>query len=259
MEIDNLQFSYDQKKHTLQSIRSSIERGKVTTIIGPNGSGKSTLLGILSRNIQPQSGQIILDGKALSEYKAKELAKKLAVVHQQNIAPSDMTVETLTSYGRIPYRSLFSVDHEEDEKAIEWALTCTNLQDKRKKTLDSLSGGEKQRVWIAMALAQRTPYLFLDEPTTYLDIYYQYEILELIKQINEEQSISVVMVLHDINQAIRYSDRIIAMKDGAIVAQGAPRDMITADTIREIYGLEVMVKADEQAGLHIVPVGLSKK
>lgn len=257
MEINSIQFAYDQTRPTLQSISSTIETGKVTTIIGPNGSGKSTLLGIMSKNINPHSGQVILDGKALGAYKAKELAKKLAVVHQHNIAPSDMTVETLTSYGRIPHRDLFSTDSEEDAKAIEWALTCTNLHDKRKKTLDSLSGGERQRVWIAMALAQRTPYLFLDEPTTYLDIYYQYEILELIKQINEEQSISVVMVLHDINQAIRYSDRIIAMKNGEIIAQGAPRDMITADTIKDIYGIDVIVKMDEQAGLYIVPVGLS--
>jgi iron complex transport system ATP-binding protein len=257
MDIKDINFSYNNRIKTLHSISSTIEIGKVTTIIGPNGSGKSTLLGILSNNIVPQSGQVILNGKAISEYKAKELAKKLAVVHQQNIAPSDMTVEKLTSYGRIPHKNLFSSTTADDEQAIEWALSCTNLVEKRKMMLDALSGGEKQRVWIAMALAQSTPFLFLDEPTTFLDIYYQYEILELIKSLNKQHALSVVMVLHDINQAIRYSDSIIAMKNGEIIVKGAPKDVITAQTVKEIYGVDVMVKSEETTGLYIVPVRLS--
>ena len=147
---------------------------------------------------------------------------------------------------------------EEDEQAIEWALERTDLTEKTTKCrLMTLSGGQKQRVWIAMALAQDTPFLFLDEPTTYLDIYYQYELLELIKNLNRTHGMSIVMVLHDINQAIRYSDTIIAMKDGEIVVKGAPSEVITAQTVKEIYGVDVVVKTDEDTGMYIVPVGIS--
>lgn len=256
MDINGVTFSYDNKLNTLHGIDGSIETGKVTTIIGPNGCGKSTLLGVLSNHYRPQNGQVVLDGKALTDFKPKELAKRLAVVHQQNNAPSDMTVEKLTAYGRIPYKSLFSSSTKEDEEAVEWALASTNLLDKRKMPIDQLSGGQMQRVWIAMALTQQTPYLFLDEPTTYLDIYYQYELLELVRSLNKEHGISIVMVLHDINQAIRYSDTIIAMKDGQIAAKGAPADIITADAIKEIYGVDVVVKHDLQSGMYIVPIGI---
>lgn len=256
MDIKDVTFSYDKKSTILHGIDSSIETGKVTTIIGPNGCGKSTLLGVLSNHYDPQSGEVLLDGKALTDFKPKELAKRLAVVHQQNNAPSDMTVEKLTAYGRIPYKSLFSSSTKEDEEAVEWALASTNLLDKRKSPIDQLSGGQLQRVWIAMALTQQTPYLFLDEPTTYLDIYYQYELLDLVRSLNKQHGISIVMVLHDINQAIRYSDTIIAMKDGKIAAKGAPDDIITAESIKAIYGVDVIVKHDEQAGMYIVPVGI---
>lgn len=256
MDVKQLYFSYDPKIQTLNDVNTSIESGKVTTIIGPNGSGKSTLLNIMSNNAVPQSGQVTLDGKAIHQFKAKELAKKLAVVHQQNVAPQDMTVEKLTSYGRIPHKTMFGAASDEDEEAIEWALARTNLLEKRALTIDALSGGERQRVWIAMALAQRTPFLFLDEPTTYLDIFYQYDILELVKQLNEEHGMTIAMVLHDINQAIRYSDTIVAMKDGRIVVSGAPRDVISAEAIKDIYGVDVIVKSDEDAGLYIVPIGV---
>ena len=256
MDIEDITFSYDKKVNTLHSVNCSIDIGKVTTIIGPNGCGKSTLLSVMSHNNLPQGGQVLLDGKALADFKPKELAKKLAVVHQQNTAPSDMTVEKLTSYGRIPYKHLFSSTTAEDDQAVEWALECTNLTDKRKVAIDELSGGQMQRVWIAMALAQKTPYLFLDEPTTYLDIYYQYELLELIKSLNRTHGMSIVMVLHDINQAIRYSDTIIGMKNGEIVAKGVPSEVITVQTVKEIYGVDVVVKTDKEAGMYIVPVGI---
>lgn len=256
MDIKEVTFSYDKKRDTLQRIDSSIDIGKVTTIIGPNGCGKSTLLGVLSNHHQPQNGDVLLDGKSLREFKPKELAKRLAVVHQQNNAPSDMTVEKLTAYGRIPYKSFFASSTEEDEEAIEWALASTNLLDKRHMPIDSLSGGQMQRVWIAMALTQQTPYLFLDEPTTYLDIFYQYELLELVRSLNKEHGMSIVMVLHDINQAIKYSDVIIVMKDGQIAAKGKPEEIITAELIQDIYGVNVVVKHDPAAGMYIVPVGI---
>ncbi|MCM3636663.1 ABC transporter ATP-binding protein [Sporosarcina luteola] len=256
MDIKEVTFSYDKKRDTLRGIDSTIEIGKVTTIIGPNGCGKSTLLGVMSNHYQPQNGDVLLDGKSLAEFKPKELARKLAVVHQQNNAPSDMTVEKLTAYGRIPYKSLFASSTKEDDEAIEWALSSTNLLDRRHMPIDSLSGGQMQRVWIAMALTQKTPYLFLDEPTTYLDIFYQYELLELIRSLNKQHGISIVMVLHDINQAIKYSDVIIVMKDGRIAAKGKPEDIITAELIRDIYGVNVVVKHDKDAGTYIVPVGI---
>jgi iron complex transport system ATP-binding protein len=256
MEIKNVTFSYDNVMDRLKSVSSEIELGKITTIIGPNGCGKSTLLGVMSRNHNPRSGEVMLDGKAISQYKPKEFARKLAVVHQQNEAPSDITVEKLTSFGRMPYKNIFSTQTDEDSEAIERALTCTRLQDKRDKPIHALSGGERQRVWIAMTLAQNTPMLFLDEPTTYLDIYYQLEILELVKELNEVEGLTIVMVLHDINQAIRYSDHIIVMKDGEIVMKGTPHDVVTEDMIKSIYGVEVVVKHDEDTGLYMVPMGI---
>jgi iron complex transport system ATP-binding protein len=256
MDIKEVTFSYDKKRNTLHGIDGSIDIGKVTTIIGPNGCGKSTLLGVLSNHHQPQNGDVLLDGKSLADFKSKDLAKKLAVVHQQNNAPSDMTVEKLTAYGRIPYKNIFSSSTKEDEEAIEWALASTNLLDRRHMPIDSLSGGQMQRVWIAMALTQQTPYLFLDEPTTYLDIFYQYELLELVRKLNKEHGITIVMVLHDINQAIKYSDVIIVMKDGRIAAKGEPEEIITSELIHNIYGVNVVVKQDEAAGMYIVPVGI---
>ncbi|PER58446.1 iron ABC transporter ATP-binding protein [Bacillus thuringiensis] len=256
MEIKNVTFSYDNVTNRLKSVSSEIEIGKITTIIGPNGCGKSTLLSVMSRNHVPSSGEVILDGKAISEYKPKELARKLAVVHQQNEAPADITVEKLISFGRMPYKNIFSPQTDEDREAIERTLVCTNLQSKRDKPIYALSGGERQRVWIAMTLAQNTPMIFLDEPTTYLDIYYQLEILELVKELNEVYGLTIVMVLHDINQAIRYSDHIIVMKDGEIITKGNPNDVITEEMVKAIYGVDVIVKQDEDTGLYMVPMGI---
>lgn len=256
MEIKNVTFSYDNVTNRLKSVSSEIEIGKITTIIGPNGCGKSTLLSVMSRNHAPSSGEVILDGKAISEYKPKEFARKLAVVHQQNEAPADITVEKLISFGRMPYKNIFSPQTDEDREAIERALVCTNLQSKRDKPIYALSGGERQRVWIAMTLAQNTPMLFLDEPTTYLDIYYQLEILELVKELNEVHGLTIVMVLHDINQAIRYSGHIIVMKDGEIITKGNPNDVITEEMVKAIYGVDVIVKQDEDTGLYMVPMGI---
>ncbi|WP_028563186.1 ABC transporter ATP-binding protein [Paenibacillus pinihumi] len=256
MEIKDVVFSYDQKTEHLKKVSSVIQHGKVTTIIGPNGCGKSTLLGVMSKNYEPKSGEVLLDGKAISSYKPKELAKKLAVVHQHNDAPADITVEKLVSYGRMPHKGMLSQNKEEDEQAIEWALTCTNLLAKRNRPIDQLSGGERQRVWIAMSLAQRTPILFLDEPTTYLDIYYQIELLELIRDLNVRHGLTIVMVLHDINQAIRYSDQIMVMKEGEIIVRGTPEEVINQETMKAIYGVNVVVRQEQGLGLYIVPVGI---
>ena len=256
MEVKQLSFSYDSAKNILHEIDCTIESGKITTIIGPNGCGKSTLLGILSKNYSPYQGEVIIDGKEICHYSPKEFAQKLAVVHQQNEAPIDLTVDKLSSFGRLPHRTLFGRMKKEDEDAIEWALSCTNLQKKRNQRLNELSGGEKQRVWIAISLAQKTPILFLDEPTTYLDIYYQLEILELVKILNKAYGFTIVMVLHDINQALRYSDYIFAMKDGKVVKAGEPDEVITEKMMKKVYDVEVVIKRDDEVGLYIIPKGI---
>lgn len=256
MEIKELTFAYDDKVRRLHHVNADIKKGKITTIIGPNGCGKSTLMGVLTKNLLPEKGHIILDGKALNSFKPKDLAKTLGVVHQHNVAPSDMTVEKLVYYGRLPYKRTFSPNSSEDEEIVEWALKCTGLLEKRNEPIETLSGGQQQRAWIAMALAQQTPYLFLDEPTSNLDIFYQYDILKLVKQLRDEQGLTIVMVLHDITQAIQFSDSVIAMKQGHIIKQGDPREIMTAPLIHEIYGVDVVVKHDHELGMYIVPVGV---
>jgi iron complex transport system ATP-binding protein len=256
MEIKDITFSYQDKVTRLDGIDTEITPGKITTILGPNGSGKSTLLGVLTNNLNPQEGSIILDGKMIHQYKPKELAKRLGVVHQQNTAPADMTVEKLVYYGRLPHKSTFAQYGDEDDKKVKWALERVGLYDRKATRMDSLSGGQQQRVWIAMALAQDTPYLFLDEPTSNLDIYYQYEILELVKELCEEEGLTIVMVLHDINQAISYSHEIITMKDGRIISHGEPKEMITPDLMQEVYGVQVVIKQDPDLGMYIIPVGI---
>lgn len=256
MEIQDIIVSHDNTRNHLDGVSTIIQKGKITTIIGPNGCGKSTLLNVMSRNYMPKSGNVSLESKDLVHYKSKEFAKKLAIVYQQNDVPKDLTVEKLVSFGRLPHHSMLKRNHEEDVKAIEWALACTNLLEKRENNLEALSGGERQRVWIAMALAQQSEILCLDEPTTYLDIYYQIELLELVKALNKEYGLTIVMVHHDINQAIRYSDQIILMKAGQIIAEGAPRNVITREVIKEVYGVEAIFNEDEQFGFYMVPLAI---
>ncbi|MET4559474.1 iron complex transport system ATP-binding protein [Lysinibacillus parviboronicapiens] len=256
MEIQDIIVSHDNTRNHLDGVTTAIQKGKVTTIIGPNGCGKSTLLSVMSRNNMPKSGHVSLENKDLVHYKSKEFAKKLAIVYQQNDVPKDLTIEKLVSFGRLPHNTMLKRNQEEDAKAIDWALACTNLLEKRNNDLEALSGGERQRVWIAMALAQQSEILCLDEPTTYLDIYYQLELLELVKTLNEEHDLTIIMVLHDINQAIRYSDHIILMNAGHIVAEGVPRHVITKEVIKEVYGVEAIFNEDEQLGLYMVPLGI---
>lgn len=254
MELDRIRFAYDRKTDQLKEVTATIEAGRLTGIIGPNGSGKSTLLGVMARSLAPQGGAAVLDGKALAEYKPRELARKLAAVHQHNGAPADLTVERLVAYGRLPHRKLLGQRNADDEEAVAWAIACTGLAAKRKQRIGALSGGERQRVWIAMALAQKTQVLLLDEPTTYLDMYYQIELMELIRSLNVEHGLTIVVVLHDMNQAVRYCDRIVAMKDGRVVLQGPPEQAVTAQTMKDIYGVEALVRRDDEAGMYIVPL-----
>lgn len=237
--VKNLSFSYG-KHAVLENVDLEIKEGKITTLIGANGCGKSTLFHLMTRNLKPQQGKIMLGDGNIDEMKLKEFAKKVAIVHQYNTAPEDLSVEKLVSYGRIPHQKLGKrLDAKQEEEKIRWAMEITNTWKYKDKLISELSGGQKQRVWIALALAQDTKILFLDEPTTYLDIRYQIQILKLIKKLNREYNMTIIMVLHDINQSIYYSDEIIAMKNGTILAKGCPETIINSKLIKEIYGVEL--------------------
>lgn len=240
MKVKHVHFSYGKNK-ILNGVSFQIEEGKVTTIMGVNGCGKSTLFSLMTKNLYPAKGNIFLKGKNILNLNLKEFARKVAIVQQYNTASDDITVESLISFGRTPYKKMMQANSREDEEKIQWAMEVTGLTEYRNREVSRLSGGQRQRVWIAMALAQGTKTLFLDEPTTYLDIRYQIEILKLVKKLNQEYGITIVMVLHDINQAITYSDRIIGLKDGQVLVEGAPEDVITEESIRELYGINLGV------------------
>lgn len=244
MEVRNIEFSYGKQK-VLDDISFKIEKNKITTIIGANGCGKSTLFNIMTKNLKPTKGNVFLDGVEISKINIKTFAKKVSIVHQYNSAPNDISVENLVSYGRTAYKKFVKSDKKEDFKYIERALKITGIENFRNKSISQLSGGQRQRVWIAMALAQNTDILFLDEPTTYLDIKYQIEILQLIKELNQKYKITVIMVLHDINQAIYYSHNIIAIKGGKVIGMGSANEVITENLIKDVYGIELKIKEFE--------------
>ena len=244
MEVRDLFFSYGKNK-VLKGTSFTIEEGKITTIMGANGCGKSTLFNLMTKNLYPGKGNIFLHGKNIQNLGLKDFARRVSIVHQYNSSADDITVERLVSFGRTPHMKMMQGHSDEDEKLIRWAMEVTNVLKYRDREVSRLSGGQRQRVWIAMALAQNTKILFLDEPTTYLDIRYQIEILELVKKLNREYGITIIMVLHDINQAIHFSDRIIGLKDGQVTAQGAPDTVITEECIRDLYGISLGVTTIE--------------
>ena len=241
--IRNLSFAYGNKP-VLRKLNFDILENKVTTLMGANGSGKSTLLQIMSKNLIQNEGTVTLSGYKVTDIQLKEFAKRVAIVHQYNTAPEDLTVEQLVSYGRTPYQKFNSSKEEKDldDKKVEQAMKITGVIKFKDTPVQSLSGGQKQRVWIAMALAQGTKILLLDEPTTYLDVRYQIQILKLVKQLNEKYNITVIMVLHDINQALAYSDEIIALApNGTLVTKGKPEDVIVPVVISKMYGISLEV------------------
>ncbi|MGM9937889.1 MAG: ABC transporter ATP-binding protein [Candidatus Ornithomonoglobus sp.] len=240
MEVKNIDFSYGKNK-VLDDISFKVERSKITTIIGANGCGKSTLFNVMTKNLRPQRGSVLLNNSDINSIPLKSFARQAAIVHQYNTAPHDTTVETLVGYGRLAHRRIGG-NKAEDEKYISKALEATGITDLRRRNISELSGGQRQRVWIAMALAQNTKLLFLDEPTTYLDIKYQIDILRLIKRLNAEYGMTIIMVLHDINQAAYYSDVIAAMKNGKIIASGTPEAVINREVIFETYGIHLDIE-----------------
>lgn len=217
---------------------------KITTIIGPNGCGKSTLLKAITRIISSQSGSVILDGENIVKENTKLLAKKIAILPQTPESATGLTVGELVSYGRFPYQKGFGRLTKKDYEVIDWALEVTGTQDFKYRSVDSLSGGQRQRVWIAMALAQETEIIFLDEPTTYLDMAHQLEVLELLQKLNLEQDRTIVMVLHDLNQAARFADYIIALKDGQIMKAGSVEEVITHSVLKKVFHIDAEIGRD---------------
>lgn len=236
LNIDKLNIGYDNKI-IVEDFSLTIEKGEIVTIIGPNGSGKSTCLNCLTRYIKPVSGSVTLDNENIYLKHIKDFSKRVAILSQHNNLNSDITVEQLVSYGRSPHKKWYERKTPEDHAIVEQAMKYTDIFKYKNNSINSLSGGERQRVWISMALAQTPDILLLDEPTTYLDISYQLELMELIKSINKDKGITVIMVLHDLNQASQYSDKIVLMKNGKVFSYGSPRDVINCKNLREVYDI----------------------
>ncbi len=240
---DSLNIGYGEQL-IVKNLSIDIPDHKITTIIGSNGCGKSTLLKAMTRIISHQSGDVILDGKCISNENTKILAQKMAILPQSPESASGLTVGELVSYGRFPYQKGFGRLSKKDMDVIDWALQVTGTSDFKYRPVDALSGGQRQRVWIAMALAQETEIIFLDEPTTYLDMAHQLEVLELLQKLNMEQGRTIVMVLHDLNQAARFADYMIALKDGQIVKAGKCEEVMTPNVLRDVFHIDAQIGRD---------------
>lgn len=258
LNVESATIGYD-KRVISEQLTLSIPDESFTVIVGPNACGKSTLLRGLARLLRPADGRVVLDGADIHSYKAKEVARRIGLLPQTSIAPDGITVADLVARGRYPYQKLIRQWTEADEEAVRKAMDATAVTPLSGRLVDELSGGQRQRVWVAMALAQETGILLLDEPTTFLDITHQIELLELFTDLNLAGR-TLVAVLHDLNQAARYGTHLVAMKDGRVVAQGAPRDIVTAELVEEVFGLRCIVVPDPISGApSVVPLGRDRR
>ena len=246
-----LRVGYDQRT-IIHELDIAIPDDSFTVIVGPNACGKSTLLRALARLLKPTQGHVVLDGQEITRYPSKEVAKRIGLLPQTSIAPDGISVIDLVSRGRYPHQSILRRWSAADEAAVLAAMEATNVTELSGRLVDELSGGQRQRVWVAMALAQETPLLLLDEPTTFLDITHQVELLDLFTRLNQEGSRTLVAVLHDLNQAARYATHLIAMRDGHVVAQGAPADIVTAELVEEVFGLRCRIIDDPESHTPLV-------
>jgi len=238
----------------LDQLSIGLPDGEVTAIVGPNACGKSTLLRSLARLQKASAGQVILDGQSIAAQNSKSVARRLAILSQSPVAPEGLTVRDLALRGRTPHQSAWRQFSHEDAAAVAAALSATNLDHLQDRVLDTLSGGQRQRAWIAMALAQGTQLLLLDEPTTYLDLPHQIELLELVRKLNRETGRTVAMVLHDINLAARYCDHVIALQGGKVHSEGPPQKVITQTMMQEVFALPCSIIADPNHGTpHVIP------
>lgn len=244
IEVKDLDVAYEQK-YIIKNMNLEIPMGKITMIIGSNGCGKSTLLKTIARILTPRKGEIKLNGISIKEQAPKDIAKKMAVLPQSPSVPSGLLVKELVSYGRFPYQSALGGLKQEDIDMVNWAMEVTGITEYADRAVDSLSGGQRQRAWIAMALAQETEILVLDEPTTYLDMAHQLEILLLLQKLNREQNRTIVMVLHELNNATKFADYIVGVKEGNVVFKGKPLDVITNENLYTLYGIDAKLQLDE--------------
>ncbi|MCM2390558.1 ABC transporter ATP-binding protein [Streptomyces albipurpureus] len=255
LRAEGLRLAYDQRV-VVEDLDVAIPTGRITAIVGANACGKSTLLRALARLLSPQAGSVKLDGRPVHSIPTRELAQRLGILPQSPVAPEGLTVVDLVGRGRSPHQTWWRQWSRSDEDAVRDALRATAMTDLADRPVDELSGGQRQRAWIAMAVAQGTPVLLLDEPTTYLDLAHQIDVLDLITDLNRHENRTVVMVLHDLNQACRYADHVIAMKSGRIVAEGLPTDVISADMVEEVFGLRCRIATDPVSGTPmVIPVG----
>ncbi|MDG4657402.1 ABC transporter ATP-binding protein [Ectobacillus antri] len=240
----------------IDKLNLEIPKGEITVFIGGNGCGKSTLLRSLARLLKPSSGTVLLEGEAIDKLPTKEVARRMAILPQGPIAPEGLTVLQLVKQGRYPYQSWFKQWSQRDEQAVQNALAATGMTELADRQVDSLSGGQRQRAWIAMTLAQETEIILLDEPTTYLDMTHQIEILDLLFELNEKEKRTVVMVLHDLNLACRYAHHIVAIRDKKVYAQGKPEDIISCQLVRDVFRMECQITADPLFGTPLcIPQG----
>ena len=255
LQAQNLALAYG-KRTVVSGLDLEIPAGRVTAIVGPNGCGKSTLLRGLVRLLRPTAGQVLLDGTDIHTLPTRSVARRVGLLPQSPIVPEGITVTELVSRGRHPHHGLLRQWSREDEAIVADSLERTHTTDLADRPVDELSGGQRQRVWIAMALAQRTDLLLLDEPTSFLDIAHQVEVLDLVRDLSLDQDTTVVMVLHDLPMAARYADHLVAMRAGEIVAQGLPRDVVTAQTVCDVFGITCRVRWEQATGdVSVVPLG----
>lgn len=243
IEISGLQAGYDHKI-VINELDLKIPTGEFTMMIGSNGCGKSTLLKTLCRILPSRRGVITLNGRDLKKQSSKEIARQMAVLPQHPLVPSGIRVKELVAYGRFPYQKPMGGLRKHDFEMIDWAMEVTGITEFKETPVDSLSGGQRQRAWIAMTLAQETPILLLDEPTTYLDMAHQLEILELLKKLNQEHHLTIVMVLHELNNAAKFATHLIGLKNGGIVFEGKPLDVITKENLKTLYNIDASLQLD---------------
>jgi iron complex transport system ATP-binding protein len=243
----NLTLAYDNTL-IVRDLTLAIPPGQITVLVGANGCGKSTLLRGLARLLKPNQGAVYLDGKSIAQQPTRKVAQQLGLLPQSPVAPEGVTVKELVSQGRYPYQNWLQQWSAQDEQYVQQALEITDLVELGDRPLDTLSGGQRQRAWIAMTLAQNTQILLLDEPTTFLDLAHQIEVLDLLHQLNQEQGRTIVMVLHDLNHACRYADYLVAIKAGRIFAAGDPKSVITEETVQAVFNLQCQIYPDPIAG-----------